>query len=128
MKTSLIIFHRHGQRAPNKGITAAEAELWSKLMCSVGAYPIISHEQNPTPFDEISIPFGNLTKKGSNLLKSVGSLIKDKFFDDLKQNIEVRTLSTNYNRTQYSAQYLLKGIGISEENPVCVRYFKECSM
>ena len=126
-KRSLIVFHRHGHRAPAHNVhklgqaAEAEAALWRQFLPSAAAFerlstlhPISSHAGNPTPNDLQSAPFGILTNKGMQHLESTGGGFYRHFkahdvFRAARATLQVH--ATNYQRTQASAQCFLVGIG-----------------
>lgn len=107
-----VVLHRHGHRAPEKNLFKLndnETQLWLSLLPRQetlqelsATYPIRIHENNPRPqFDVATKPFGCITSKGVDHLKSVGKRLKDTF-PDLHNIRNAKVYATNYQRTQVS--------------------------
>jgi len=122
---SLVIFHRHGHRAPAHNVyrSADEVALWSSLAVKsqtlerLSASVCVENDPiNPPPRDSLTAPFGMLTERGQLHLQQVGHSLRQLF----KETIEVhrlRCFSTNYVRTQVSAQSLMVGLlGLEDDN------------
>jgi len=83
--------------------------------------------------DSLSFPFGCLTAKGLDHMRSIGAVMAARF-PLLLGSSDVEVFSTNYHRTQISTQALLSGMGIDLEGnqtrqiPVIVREMSKCSM
>ena len=113
-----ILFHRHGQRIPTRNITsnfAQETALWKSFLPSKdlitklnSKLKIKTDSRNPIPWDIASEPYGCLTSEGIGHMYNVGCALRKKYPFILRSNFSVR--STNYLRTQLSAQSLLCGL------------------
>ena len=133
-KSIYVVFHRHGQRAPAKEITN-DLDIWKSLIVTTGEvnslqsrYPILQHCLNSEPYDKKTEPYGHLTTQGATYLESVGANIRNRFFLGGHTSISLSTVSTNYLRTQNSAQHLLNGLEIEGVVPVNVRLTRDCSL
>jgi len=128
MNTSrrLVVFHRHGHRAPASNVfrlsgeTAVQAEetLWKQLLADESthaklgnSFPIQLHADNPSPRDVASFPFGCLTRKGQMHLEKIGGLFSKRWQHEVKAVDRLHVFATNYQRTQASAQSFLTGLG-----------------
>jgi hypothetical protein len=122
---TLIVLFRHGERAPmlnchahcSPAETAGETNLWAKRMVPdheaqrLGElYRVKAADPLTTPPDELTAPFGNLTHEGLQHLHSIGSTIRLRYMRDGIDRAQVEARSTNYRRTQLSAQALLDGL------------------
>ena len=112
---SLILINRHGQRAPAKNIYSCILVEgwtlpWSALIFPTDnkyqnrTYPLINDKTNKTESDQTSFPFGNLTFKGAEYMKTVGIRLSQHFPYLLHDNTDFNVLATNYNRTQVRNQ------------------------
>eukprot|EP01041_Mallomonas_annulata_P011978 gene11978-25085_t len=116
-----VIFTRHGHRAPARNLFSnqTEIDLWTNHLPTYGdlqelqsKYPVVSHPNNTIPRDISALPFGCLTTKGLDHLKSVGEHLV-KTFPSLKSPHTIHVTATNYQRTQVSVQALLTGMNLS---------------
>lgn len=151
MRSGLIVFHRHGHRAPAHNVQAAgqatadEVALWSQLLPSQARFaelnqqfPVSNHAANPQPRDLASHPFGILTNKGLHHLESVGQATARRFRSTpaLKApGAHLEVYATNYQRTQASGQAFLYGLDLHRRHnlsagstPMQVRFIEDCSM
>lgn len=125
-----VTFLRHGMRAPIKNPfdAALEVEAWIAELPSKSIlddlsskFPVRVHKNNPPEaFDTKNYPFGCITTRGVNHLVSIGNLLKSSFpaFQNLSS---LKVYSTNYQRTQASAQSLLLGLEAPEGTDIEVR-------
>jgi hypothetical protein len=129
------IITRHGDRSPavNFSMSGEEARLWTDrlpkpLDIDVVSlqFPVQSFAKNP-PIDGAVFPFAQLSKRGMDQLQHLGRRLatrcgryyqapnQDLTPSKLLQGTKVLAVSTNYKRTQLSAQCLLSGF-LSEIN------------
>ena len=106
-----IIFNRHGHRAPGRNVMLGEAlqeekDLWQSCALSNHDSDSLSdtikqHAANGIARDLITHPFGCITARGQDHLKSVGRQISN-FFPSIKtvDSDNLLVYSTNYQRTQ----------------------------
>jgi hypothetical protein len=135
---ALILFHRHGHRAPAKNIVACkvvdgklcadEHALWESH-CDIGhrvdrlddIHPVTFGTRNgipaPPPHDLKTYPFGNLTNAGISFLEQQARDLC-KTFPVLRQFPLNNTVihSTNFKRTQISAQVVWNTIQESHQD------------
>lgn len=141
-----IIFNRHGHRAPGKNIfpgsIKSEMDLWERLVVPDTQHKSLAikhriNSQYDKGRDMHTFPFGNLTVKGATHLESVGQQLFKQFGTDFKQLNKdscVELYSTNYSRTQCSAQSLLSGMRFGSkyyqnmDHELVVRAMERCPM
>lgn len=138
-RASYVIFARHGHRAPNKNIFGetkgktknllgeADVAYWKNALPDFHVlhdlsqrYPVVQYHGNDTPIDMLNSPYGCITNKGVKFMKDVGKSLR-KRFPFLKEYTQIDAYSTNYQRTNISAQCILSGLDIIEEIDVQVR-------
>ena len=139
-----IIFHRHGHRAPSKNIISDinnqakscmnESFMWQSFMMSNDfldtlstRFPIKVYPLNSPAIDFTNHPFGCLTKIGFDHLTFIGNKVVQKF-PVIQDTSFVEVVSTNYMRTQVSAQALLHGMNFSQNVEITVKHVGQCSM
>ena len=120
LRRGAVVFHRHGHRAPARAIVPVvrhddEIKLWKSLtkaeeihgeICR--RFPILN-DNNSTPNDIKTAPFGLITQKGLLSLEQLGKNIARRF-PHLTTTTKLQVFATNYQRTQASAQQLLTGL------------------
>lgn len=123
----VLLFHRHGDRTPERSAAAAKLKLspehiayWDSSIASaeqlealarigkvVGADP--SLPANLSEHDDVR-PYGQLTEKGVTDLRSRGRALRERYGHLLDSDAEVYVLSSNFQRTIQSVQSLLLGM------------------
>eukprot|EP00603_Paraphysomonas_imperforata_P003439 CAMPEP_0114428966 /NCGR_PEP_ID=MMETSP0103-20121206/9222_1 /TAXON_ID=37642 ORGANISM="Paraphysomonas imperforata, Strain PA2" /NCGR_SAMPLE_ID=MMETSP0103 /ASSEMBLY_ACC=CAM_ASM_000201 /LENGTH=444 /DNA_ID=CAMNT_0001598247 /DNA_START=95 /DNA_END=1429 /DNA_ORIENTATION=+ len=96
-------------------------------------FPTIVHPENPESFDLKTYPYGCLTRRGVEHLQRMGAQLRDSFPEILADlpslpTGQLKVCSTNYQRTQASAQAFLHGLGAPPGTPIQVREFTDCAM
>lgn len=118
---SLVVFHRHGHRAPARNIFKSqnEIDLWSRLTPEAVTFdqlnnvlPVQNYPTNPLPRDLQTAPFGIITSKGIQHLEVIGALFAKRFVSSALSDhrAPLRSFATNYQRTQASGQSFIKGV------------------
>lgn len=134
-RLAYAVVHRHGHRTPSSNLrgSAADADFWRSYLPTdeesreiSEPFRVVSDQRNGVPSDLKGQPFGLLTRLGLMHMTSVGDQLANAF-PDLKRVSDVYTRSTNYNRTQMSAQALMHGMGI-RGGDVHVKAAVECPM
>ena len=90
-------------------------------------FPIKVYPLNSPAIDFTNHPFGCLTKNGFDHLSYIGNKVVQKF-PAIKNTSSVEVVSTNYMRTQVSAQALLHGMNFSQNFGITVKHVGQCSM
>lgn len=120
--SSIVVFHRHGHRAPTKNLfkSVEEANLWSRLVPDSSSFlrldaklPVRNDKRNPTPRDVETAPFGMLTAKGLQHMEVTGQSFAGRFGSTLCQDPKAALLmsyATNYQRTMASGQAFISGV------------------
>lgn len=126
----VLLFHRHGDRTPERSSAAAKLELspehvafWDSVIATaeqlnalarigkvVGADP--SKPANVSDPDDVR-PYGQLTEKGVTDLRSTGRTLRQRYgqlLDPKRPDAGVYVLSSNFQRTIQSVQSLLLGM------------------
>mmetsp|Transcript_29569 Transcript_29569/g.49947 ORF Transcript_29569/g.49947 Transcript_29569/m.49947 type:complete len:459 (-) Transcript_29569:211-1587(-) len=145
---SYVIFHRHGQRAPTKNIyeashtvphhaphlPLAEADTWQELLASPHEleslqelYPVDRHPDRGLQTDLNTKPFGCITSSGLENLEHQGRETL-RAFPALGRAQSLEVYSTNYQRTQVSAQAFLKGLEVPAGTKVKVLASEDCPL
>ena len=145
---TVFLITRHGDRAPGKNAFVGsmpeeerEVEAWNQVIAKTQREEEIGKLQDLFPvrntntetLDSKSAPFGALTSKGVDQLKSVGAMYKNIYdhegFEYDCTSITAR--ASNFDRTQLSGQAMLYGMlgesGISRL-PISVHYEKQCAL
>ena len=121
--SSLVVFHRHGHRAPARNVfkSVEESALWERLVAPASKLdalhallPVQNHASNPKPHDLQTAPFGLLTGKGLMHLETTGAAFAARFTPDSQAltdpNAALLAYATNYQRTQASGQAFISGL------------------
>jgi len=117
------VIARHGDRSPSANLTGCPAEpnKWAqrlppkaKLESLGRTFPVLKLCHDQEPKDANSVPFGSLTNLGGRQMELLGKAIQLRVLatDGVAtlEPIQVAVQSTNYLRTQQSAQFLLQGL------------------
>eukprot|EP01031_Cornospumella_fuschlensis_P043774 gene43774-53532_t len=120
MSKAYVVLCRHGKRAPGRLLDSGDIERWAPITFKFNEvsaledlhaqFPVYSQTINSRPHDELHHPFGSLTSMGAIGMRSIGQKLALRFPDLLEDKYQYVAHSTNYRRTQLSAQFLLQGV------------------
>ncbi|CAM9248854.1 unnamed protein product [Ascophyllum nodosum] len=103
-------------RPKEEAVSTAE-EFWREKLVSPEdvehldkLYPLQVSPEEAVPPDEVSAPFGCLTSLGLRQLQDRGRRLRERYSHCDLSNARLQAFSTNYRRTQLSAQGFLDGL------------------
>ena len=130
----LILIHRHGDRCPGVlgSCSTSESDSWRQLLPPTHKhdqmsqrYPIQTTHPNKPKNRGSNPPIGRLTERGSKQLHALGRQLRQRY-PLVTRNPTV--WSSNYYRTQQSAQSLLVGMDAQPGTKINVRESEKCSI